>query len=148
MIVVEMNEDIRKTETKAVGPFTFRQVVCIMIAMFYSVPLGFAFPGDIGTKIIAASVAALPVVACGWITRDGQHFEIIAVRWLYKKFFTPSKRKKKDLMYFNARKKIRAMRVQKKIKAMPPAEAASYRKRMKKGLVVTYSNKNSSKMFR
>lgn len=147
MIVVEMNEDIRKTEVKAAGPFTFRQVVCIVVAVCYAFPLGFFIPGDLTVKVIVGGCAALPVIACGWITRDGQHFEIIAIRWIYKKFLTPVKRKKKDLLYEPYRKKIRKIREKNKIKAMSPEAAASYRKRMKKGIKVIYSKKESNKMF-
>ncbi len=147
MIVVEMNEDIRRAEVKAAGPLTFRQLICVLLALFYAVPLGIVIPADFSIKLIVAGVAALPVIACGWVKRDGMHFEVIAIRWIYKRFLTPMRRKKKDLLYDPYRRKIRKLREKKKIKAMSPEDAALYLKRKKKGKTVIYSTRESSRMF-
>lgn len=148
MIVVEMNEDIRKKTVKVLGSFTFRQIICLIIGSSYAIPLGIALPTDITIKIIVPMLSALPVIACGWVKMDGQYFETIAIRWIYKHFLTPSKRKKKDMEYVLLRKQLKKEKEREKINAMPKRQRDAYKKAHKNGPVIKYSQKASNKMYR
>ena len=92
-----MIQDIRKYETKVVGPFTKRQLICLLIALAYSVPLALLIPLSLVDKILIGSFLAMPGMLCGYIKIDGTPPEVFAVRYIYKYFLTPSKRTYKRL---------------------------------------------------
>lgn len=149
MIEVEMIDDIRKTETKAVGSFTTRQVICIILAGTYSIPIAVHVPFDITLKIVTGILLALPVVMCGWIKLNNEPFEIVMIRYIYKHFLTPCKRRaKQENVYKETLKKIRRKEETDKIKNMSPAKRKAYLKKKKSGNTVVYSKKKSYKIYR
>lgn len=148
MIVVEMNEDIRKKEVKFMGPLTFRQVISIVIGCAYAVPIAIFLPFDIGTKLIVGFILALPAIACGWVKRDGQHFETILIRSIYKRILTPRRRKKKDLCYQRPRQKLKREKEKEFLKSLSPKQRDAYIKAHKHGTVIRYSKSSMNKMYR
>lgn len=135
MIEVKMTDDIRKRDTKAVGPFSFRQIVCIIIGASYAVPIAVAIPADITVKILIGLVLASPAALCGFIRLNREPFEIVLIRWVYKHLLTPCKRKTKSGdPYFRELKRIRTRK-----------EMKSNGKKKKE---VTYSGKKSLKVYR
>lgn len=93
MIEVTVNKDIRKNETKFLGPFNVRQCIAIAIALSYSIPLALVLKIDITFRILIPMMLAIPVILCGWIKPFGMHFEFFVARMLYLFFLTPPKRK-------------------------------------------------------
>lgn len=148
MIEVEMVDDIRKTETKAFGALTIRQVICVLLAGSYSIPIAVHIPFDITLKIVVGVLLALPVAMCGWIKLNNEPFEIVMVRYIYKHFLTPQKRKaKQENPYKEALKKVRRKEESEKIKSMSPAKRKAYLKKKKAGKTVIYSKKKSYKIY-
>lgn len=149
MIEVEMVDDIRKTEPKAVGSLTTRQVICIILAGTYSIPIAVHIPFDITLKIVTGILLALPVVMCGWIKLNNEPFEIVMIRYIYKHFLTPQKRKiKQENVYKETLKKIRRKEESDRIKKLSPAKRKDYLKKKKSGNTVVYSKKKSYKIYR
>lgn len=147
MIDVEMSDDIRKYEIKTMGPFTTRQLVCIIIAVILGAPI-FFFDFTIDTKIIVASILAIPPLLCGWIKIDGATFEVIAMRYIYLKFLTPAKRK--FISKNSYREKLDVMKKQEEqqmLQTLPPAQQKRYLKNKEKKLV-KYSNNKACKVYR
>ena len=149
MIEVEMVDDIRKTEPKAVGSLTTRQVICIILAGTYSIPIAVHIPFDITLKIVTGILLALHVVMCGWIKLNNEPFEIVMIRYIYKHFLTPQKRKiKQENVYKETLKKIRRKEESDRIKKLSPAKRKDYLKKKKSGNTVVYSKKKSYKIYR
>ena len=93
MVEVTVNKDIRKTETKFLGPFTLRQFISVAIASLYAIPLFICLKIDITARIMIPCILAIPVAMCGWIKPFGMHFEFFLAKFLYLTLLTPSKRK-------------------------------------------------------
>lgn len=94
MIDVEMSDDIRKYETKTIGSFTTRQVVCMVIGFTVGIPIGFLLPIEsMENKLFVSALFAIPIILCGFVKMDGVYFEVIALRMIYLFFLTPAKRK-------------------------------------------------------
>lgn len=149
MIEVEMNDDIRKTKAKVFGKFDLRQLICIILAASYSIPIAIYLPFDITLKIVLGVLLAVPVVMCGWIRLNKEPFEIVLIRYIYKHFLTPSWRKvKRNNSYKTSLKKIRKKEEKKRIKTMSPKQRKAYQEKQKKGKTVTYSNKAAYKIYR
>lgn len=149
MIEVEMVDDIRKTEPKTLGPLTTRQLICIILAGLYSIPLAWHLPLDISLKIVFGVMSALPVVLCGWVKVNNEPFEIVMIRYIYKHFLTPCKRKvKQENPYKEALKKVRRKEEAAMVKKMPPNKRKAYLQKKKKGKTVVYSKKKAYKMYR
>lgn len=149
MIEVEMVDDIRKTEPKTLGPLTTRQFICIILAGSYSIPLAIHLPFDIALKIVFGVMTALPVALCGWVKLNNEPFEIVMIRYIYKHFLTPSKRKvKQENPYKEALKKVRKKEETAMIKKMPPKKRKAYLQKKKKGKTVVYSKRKAYKMYR
>lgn len=149
MIEVEMAEDVRKTKTKAVGRFTVRQFVCIIIAASYSIPIAFIIPGDIIIRLLAGFFPAMPVVMCGWIKFNKQPFEIVLMRYIYKHFLTPTMRKaKRDNPYKTALGKAKREEEKEAFRAMSPKKKELYMKKKRKGKQVKYSGKKELRIYR
>ncbi len=149
MIIVQMNEDIRKKETKFMGSFTFRQVLCLAIAAGIAAPIIIFVPGDIALRIILGLTLAIPIILCGWVKSQGQKFETLAIRFIYKKFLTPQKRKKRDMSYVGPRKALKKEKEKQRIRQMPKAKREEYLKAKKKGItLVKYSKRPENKVYR
>lgn len=149
MIEVEMNDDIRKTKAKVFGKFDLRQLICIIIAASYSIPIAIILPFDITLKFVFGILLAIPVVLCGWIRLNKEPFEIVLIRYIYKHFLTPSWRKvKRNNSYKAVLNKIRKKEEKKKLKEMSPNQRKEYQKKQKKGKTVKYSKKSQYKIYR
>lgn len=148
MIQVEMIEDVRKTETKAIGPFTLRQVICIIISLVYSVPIALLIPVDWVVKLLIGFVLALPVTLCGWVKLNKEPFEIVAMRYVYKYIFTPRKRKYKVINpYKAALKKVRSQKEVEYIASLSAKERKQYEKTQKEK-TITYSEGEEYKVYK
>lgn len=149
MIQVEMIDDIRKTEKKVLGSFTLRQVICILLSLTYSVPIALLIPANIVIKFLIGFALALPVMLCGWVTVNNAPFEIVLMRYIYKHFLTPQKRKCRTANpYKKALKKVREEKKQEKINAMTIRQRKEYEKQLKKGKTITYSTNEEYKIYR
>lgn len=67
MITVEMNKDVRTFDPKILGPFTRRQLLSLVIAAAYAIPVAIAVPGDSMIKVLIGCVLAIPAILCGFI---------------------------------------------------------------------------------
>lgn len=93
MLEVRMLNDIRKYEPKLLGPFTARQLICVLIAVPIFVLLLILLPIDnFLYRVIAALVPALPPIMCGYVKVGNMHMEKYVMRVVYKNYLTPRKR--------------------------------------------------------
>ncbi len=99
---IDMTKDIRKYDRKSVlNRFTVRQAVFISIGLAYAVPIAFAVPLPLHgielvfSKIVIATILAIPMITAGFITMDNTPMEILAIRFIYQMLLTPRKRKYK-----------------------------------------------------
>ena len=113
MIEVEMSDDIRKFETKFLGPFTMRQTVCTAIALLYAVPIAALINVSIDNKVLIGFILAAPALGCGFIKFGGMPLEVFFIRVFYMYFLTPSKRKCKSVNTYKAT--LREMKKEKEI---------------------------------
>lgn len=149
MINVEMSDDIRKYETKTIGPFTSRQLVCLGIALSYAVPMALFLPLEIDSRIVIAAIAAVPVILCGYIKMDGLKFEGIIMRMLYLYYLTPAKRKCKcENTFRQGINQIKLREEKRKLNKMTPKQQKMYEKKKTQQKQVTYSNKKQFKVYR
>jgi len=95
MLEIEMSRDIKDFQPKVAGPFTLRQIVCLLLSLAYGVPLFFILSGDIVTRIMIALFAMVPVLLCGWFKVYDEPFEKFIKIIIYNKFVKPVKRKYK-----------------------------------------------------
>ncbi len=149
-VTVRMHDDVRKKKAKFIGPFTFRQALCLVLGGFWGYFCTSFFPD--GTELLIQVLIAvgfgLPIILCGFLTRDGQYFEVLIVRTIYKMFLTPGMRKKKDLMYRDIRRKIKRETEKEKLTEMTSAERKQYEKMKKKGIISYATKKSARKMYR
>ena len=147
---VQMSDDIRKYETKTVGPFTTRQLVCILIAFAYSIPIGILLPISISNKILVITFLAAPVILCGYVKMDGTNFETLVIRYIYTHFLTPPKRKYISPISFREQMTQQEERLKKeRIKKMSPEKKKAFleKEKKKKKKIVTYSDKAQFKIY-
>ncbi len=149
-VTVKMHQDVRKKKAKFIGPFTFRQALCLTLGGFWGYFCTTFFPD--GTELLILFLIGvgfgLPIVLCGFLTRDGQYFEVLIVRTIYKLFLTPGMRKKKDLMYRDLRRKIKREEEKEKLSKMSPSERKRYETMKKKGIISYATKKSARKMYR
>lgn len=128
-VEMEMPKDIRKYETKLVGPFTLRQTVCALIGAAYAVPIGLLLPIDnISTKIVIIIFLMAPAIMCGWMKMDGVTPEVFAIRLVYTIFLTPHMRKVKYTNFFYEQyKKYLKKEETRKVAKMSPQRQRAYR---------------------
>ncbi len=93
MLQVEMTDDIRKYDTKFMGPFTKRQFISISVALVFAIPIAILIPGEIDMKLMVACLTGAPIALCGFVKLDGAYLEVLALRWVYQKILTPPRRK-------------------------------------------------------
>lgn len=129
MIEVEMTDDIRKYETKTVGPFTTRQLICIIIGAAYSIPIGLLLPVSTDNKVLIIILLMLPAFACGFVKMDGMHFETLAARMLYMYVLTPAHRKYVSPCSFRVEMENRdKRRLRRRLAKMSPGKRKRYLK--------------------
>jgi len=94
MIEREIPKDIRKYESKFVGPFTLRQTICVVIAAVCSLltynTVGKLFIQDV--RAFLCFVSAVPGVAFGWIKPYGMSLENFLQVVIITMFLAPTKR--------------------------------------------------------
>lgn len=149
MIEVEMTDDIRKYETKTVGPFTTRQVISIVIGAAYSIPIGLLIPVSMDNKIFIMIMLAVPAFLCGFIKMDGMPFEALAARMLYMYVLTPTHRKYDTPCSFRKDMEAREKRILKRnLARLTPEQRKIYEKKHDpKNRVIRYSEKAKYKVY-
>lgn len=146
MVEVSVNKDIRKNETKFIGPLTLRQTIALAIAASYSIPLAIVLKVDITIRIIIPMLAAIPTAMCGWIKPFGMPFEFFVARFLYLMFLTPPKRKVKQInIYREGYEKLKKKQEDKKTEGMTKQEKEAYIK--KKERPIERSRKKQYKVY-
>ena len=94
-MIVSIPEDIYGYESKSVGNFTLRQVVCFCLALAVIAPtlvLLYWLTGSIDLSATVAILLGMPVLLCGFIKQDGQPLEKIIRYKLLWKFKYPHNR--------------------------------------------------------
>ena len=149
MIEVEMTDDIRKFETKTIGPFTTRQVICILIGVAYALPIGLAIPTTMDNKIFIAILLAMPAVMCGFVKIDGMPFEALVARMLYTYVLTPPHRKYIVPCSFRKDMEARDKRILKRnLAKLTPEQRKEYEKTHNpNSRVIHYSEKKQNKIY-
>lgn len=89
MIRVTMANDIRKYETKFIGPFTKRQSICWIIGVVFGALVALVLPLETSDKLLAAFICAIPIILCGYINKNRRYLEELFLFWMYRKFLTP-----------------------------------------------------------
>lgn len=93
MIEMPIPNDIRKYESKFLGPFTLRQFVCgIPTLAIFLLVLIFVPIEDTFTKMLIATIPALPFILCGFIKIQGLPFEKFARTVFVSQILAPVKR--------------------------------------------------------
>ena len=95
MIEVKIPKDVRRFETKIVGPLTARQLVCGVLGIAAVLAVTFTvclFTPSIVDKVIQA-FAAVPFAIVMFAKPYGLPFEKFFVIFLYSYVFSPSSRK-------------------------------------------------------
>ena len=95
MIKLEVPKDIRRYETKLIGPFTTRQLICFVAAVaiafgVYTLLNGLV-PRDVAFILII--IICIPLILCGWFKPYGMHFEQFAKVAFTTTFVSPAVRK-------------------------------------------------------
>lgn len=149
MLQVEMTDDIRRYQTKFLGPFTMRQTICIGIAAIVGIPLAiFIKCDDISTKIIIICAILAPIILCGYIKLDGCYFETLAIRYLYVTVLAPASRKQKSHNTFaQTLEALEKEQERKKIAQMSKKEAKKYMK-VKNNKTIRYYNNDKDKSLK
>lgn len=154
MIQVEMTEDIRKYETKAVGPFTSRQIACIIIGCVYSIPIALLIPASWTNRMFIFMFLMAPAVMAGYCKLDGTHFESLVFRIAYLYILTPTKRKykskntwRKQLNKIKAKEKKQEMAKAQKAAGKTGKKKSGNKKKIDKPEVI-YSKKPEFKIYR
>lgn len=93
MIEMEIPKDIRKYESKLIGPFSTRQTVCVVAAGVFALILGKGFtflPTDM--KYMLIGVLCVPILAFGWIKPYGMKLEQFLSTAITTTLLSPKKR--------------------------------------------------------
>lgn len=147
MVTVSMPEDIRQFETKFIGNFTLRQVVCLAVGAVFAIPTALLIPTDIMYKIIVAALVEVPFLFAGWAKPQGMRFEVFVMRMIYYYVLTPRVRKvKEDNPYYDSYRKVLAAKEKAKLKKMSDKERNAYLKQKKNG-TIKRSNKAQYKVY-
>ncbi len=147
MVSVEMNDDIRKFETKLIGPFTKRQTICFVVGIAYSLPVAMLVPTSLTNKIFIGLILAIPALICGYAKMDGMYMESLFFRVIYLLFLTPSKRKYVTVNSFREMLKGKEKkRETARLAKMSKSQQKAYHKR--KSSLPRYSKKKALKIYR
>ena len=87
-----MTDDIRKHETRIVGPLTKRQLIWLVIGSAIAVPIALAVPTSWDNKIFILLAVLAPAILCGFLKVDGTNFDLYFGRVVYKLILTPRRR--------------------------------------------------------
>lgn len=95
-MIVQIPEDIYSYEHRVWGNFTKRQLICGAIALLIIFPIFIPVFINTGNPRLAAllsMLAAMPILCCGIVKKDGQHMEQILRYRFLQRFKYPQKRK-------------------------------------------------------
>ena len=96
MIERNIPRDIAKYETKLLGPFTTRQIVCMVPGFGLAIGAYFLFKDSLGELALFVSVClAIPFLLAGWWKPYGIPFEKYFINVFIRNFLSPTKRKYK-----------------------------------------------------
>lgn len=148
MIEIEMSKDIREFAPKVMGPFTLRQIICLLLAVVIALPILLLLTNmEFTNRMIIAAVAATPVLACGWVDFFGMPLEKFVVHIIKTSVITPTKRKYVVKNEFaESAEQIKLDEIRSKAKETgknPEKEVAKYIKKKNKPLRV-----KKSKLYR
>lgn len=105
MIEVEINEDVRKYKPKFIGPFTTRQVICLVLgggSVIFTYQFLHPFlTSDITTFL--CMLISIPFMAVGWIEPYGMKMEDFARTTVISLILAPNVRKYKVENSYNAK---------------------------------------------
>lgn len=113
MVQVKISQDITKYEAKTFFGFSPRQIMFTGLAIIIGLFINFGMkvlPQDL--RGMLTMVCAAPLIGCGWIQKQGMHFEKYMFLF-FKQNFTTRKRvfMNEDLFYYininNKSKKVR-----------------------------------------
>ena len=94
----KINKDIANYKTKLIGPFTLRQIVCLVpaigVAVLFLWGLKDVFP-SIEARIYMTIPVAVPFILFGWVKIYNQPLEKFLKTALVSMFLSPAKRKYK-----------------------------------------------------
>lgn len=141
-----MSDDIRKFETKFLGPFTKRQLICIIIGIFCAIPVFLFINMEYPLKCFVMLFVAMPAIICGFTKMDGVNPEVWILRMFYL-WLHPRRKYKSVNQYAPYYKKIKKCREKEKISKMTPKEQKAYIKRKNKGKI-KYSKKNEYRIYK
>lgn len=94
-MIVSIPEDIYGYESKSVGNFTIRQVVCIslsLVVIIATIVLLYLLTGIVEISAFVAAILGVPISLCGIIKQDGQPLEKVIRYKLLWKFKYPHNR--------------------------------------------------------
>lgn len=101
-VEIKIPKEIRKYEAKAVGPFTLRQLICLLICMPICVGLYILVKPYIGVDL-AGFIVILPAAVgwlFGWYKPYGMPFEKYMKTVFVNSFLAPAKRVYKTENYY------------------------------------------------
>ena len=125
-INVMMPDDIRTHETKILGPFTKRDLICLTIGLAYTVPITLLVPASLENKFLIFLLCCMPAFLSAKVKIKGLAFEIFVAKYLYLNFLTPKKRKYKTYNKYRAWLEADKKRT---INKMPKAQREAYQKK-------------------
>jgi hypothetical protein len=96
MILVEMNKDIRQYKAKLLGPFSGREVICLVLGVGFVWFVEFVLLAGVDMTLDVQSFLALglmlPFVGIGWGKIYGMHIEQF-IKTTFITFIAPKTRK-------------------------------------------------------
>lgn len=97
MLETQIPKDIRKYESKLVGPFTLRQLICFIIACLVAyIVFKIAKPlAGSNTAVSICFISVIPVIAFGWIKPYGMQLEKFLQTAFISNVLAPKHRKYK-----------------------------------------------------
>ena len=128
MFETRVPKDIRKYETKIMGPLTLRQVSCVAIALFLDFILYIAVvaPLNVSAEVILYGVMIidLPILCFGWLKPAGMPLERYITHVLIYNYLSPTKRKaKNEIIKTNYQAKQMTSRRRKEVKRIMKTDA-------------------------
>lgn len=83
MLEIEMSKDIRDFQPRILGPFTKRQIVCVVLGIsVVAILLPIVKIEDIALRVLVLALFAVPFILCGWVTLFGMPLEQFALQVL------------------------------------------------------------------
>lgn len=103
MVETKVPKDVRSYKTKIIGPFSLRQIICIVAAVIFDAILYFlsqAIGIELTMEVVIYVVMFLdlPILAF-MLTPQGMPMEQYLLKVIFANFTKPSKRKVETLLY-------------------------------------------------